>query len=205
MAPGHVAYGMRASYGMTYVTPDHVTAWERGVAVPNLQELTALAGALWCAPGDLMGAPRTLREHRLARGMAPEDVAHAIGMGVGDYLRMEETGRWTGSAFQSTQLGLTLQLSARDMIAVTGLEGELAALLVEAVSTRWQAHIRSVARLLSMEKRDLQEPLRTMHGEYQNLIARTLSRATGSATSGEEGKNYLDNIVQRFWECLGSR
>jgi hypothetical protein len=152
-----------------------------------------------------MGAPRTLREHRLARGLAPEDVAHSIGMGVGDYLRMEETGRWTGSAYQSSQLGRALQLSAPDMVAVTGLEDELAALLVEAVSTRWQAHIRAVARLLSMDKRELQEPLRTMHGEYQNLIARTLSRATGNATSGEEGKNYLDGIVQRFWECLGSR
>jgi transcriptional regulator with XRE-family HTH domain len=205
MAPGHVAYGMRASYGMTYVTPDHIAAWERGVATPTLQELTALAGALWCAPGDLMGAPRTLREHRLARGMAPEDVAHAIGMGVGDYLRMEEAGRWTGSAYQSSQLGVTLQLSVPDMVAVTGLEEQLAALLVEAVSTRWQAHIRAVARLLGMEKRQLQEPLRVMHGEYQNLIARTLSRATGAAASGEEGKNYLDGIVQRFWECLGSR
>jgi transcriptional regulator with XRE-family HTH domain len=204
MAPGHVAYGMRASYGMTYVTPDHISAWERGVAVPNLQELTALAGALWCAPGDLMGAPRTLREHRLARGMAPEDVAHAIGMGIAEYLRMEESGRWSGSAFQSTQLGRTLQLSVPDMVAVTGLEDELAALLVEAVSTRWQAHIRSVARLLSLEKRDLQDPLRTMHGEYQNLMARTLSRATGG-NADEEAKAYLDNIVQRFWECYGRR
>ncbi len=202
MAPGHVAYGMRASYGMTYVTPDHVSAWERGVALPTLQELTALAGALWCAPGDLMGAPRTLREHRLARGMAPEDVAHAIGMGVGDYLRMEESGRWSGTALQAAQLGRALQLPVSAMVAVTGLEGQLAGLLVEAVSTRWQAHIRAVARLLSMEKRDLQEPLRVMHGEYQNLMARTLSRAGGTVTSGEEAKDYLDGIVQRFWQCL---
>jgi transcriptional regulator with XRE-family HTH domain len=204
MAPGHVAYGMRASYGMTHVTPDHITAWERGIAVPALQELTALAGALWCAPGDLMGAPRTLREHRLARGMAPEDVAQAIGMSVADYLRMEETGRWTGTAFQSAQLGRALQLPPPAMIAITGLEEQLASLLKEAVSTRWQAHIRAVGRLLSMEKRELQEPLRAMHAEYQNLMARTLSRATASAAE-EEATSYLDNIVQRFWEYLGAR
>ncbi|MET8578345.1 helix-turn-helix transcriptional regulator [Streptomyces sp. NPDC005012] len=206
MAPGHVAYGMRASYGMTYVTPDHITAWERGIAVPSLHELTALAGALWCAPGDLMGAPRTLREHRLARGMAPEDVAQAIGMPLGDYLRMEESGRWTGTPFQAGQLGSALQLPPSAMIAITGLEEQLASLLVEAVSTRWQAHIKAVARLVSMEKRDLQDTLRTMHGEYQNLMAMALGRTSAAAASAEEGKkNYLDNIVQRFWECLGHR
>ena len=37
MAPGHVAYGMRASYGMSHVSPDHITAWERGDAVPPVE------------------------------------------------------------------------------------------------------------------------------------------------------------------------
>ncbi|MDG4863789.1 helix-turn-helix transcriptional regulator, partial [Streptomyces sp. T-3] len=54
MAPGHVAYGIRASYGLHHITPDHISAWERGSAAPTATELTALAGALWCAPGELL-------------------------------------------------------------------------------------------------------------------------------------------------------
>ena len=66
MGPEHVAYGLRVSYGLPYVTPDLVVAWERGIVCPTSPELTALAGVLWCSPGELIGRPRTLREHRLA-------------------------------------------------------------------------------------------------------------------------------------------
>lgn len=204
MAPGHVAYGMRASYGMTYVSPDHITAWERGLAVPTANELTALAAALWCSPRDLMGAPRTLREHRIARGVAPEDVARAVGLGLDAYLAMEETGRWTGDRMQSANLGAVLQLPPGDLLTLTGGDEELADLLTEAVSTRWQAHIHDIARLLSMERRDLKSVLRTMHGEYQALMAVTLSRA-GGASAGGDGRRYLDGIVDRFWTLLHDR
>lgn len=202
MAPGHVAYGMRASFGMTHVSPDHITAWERGAALPTANELTALAAALWCTPGELMGRPRTLLEHRLARGIAAEDVARATGLKLDAYHYMEENGRWTGDKQQSAKLGSFLKLPARDFVAVTGLEDELARLLTEAVSTRWQAHIRAIARLVSMERRDLQEPLRSMHQEYQALLAATLSRAGGAIASGEEGRRYLDKIVDHFWARL---
>jgi transcriptional regulator with XRE-family HTH domain len=202
MAPGHVAYGMRASYGLTHITPDHVTAWERGTAVPTASELTALAGALWCAPRELMGAPRTLREHRLARGLAAEDVARVTGLALDAYHHMEETGRWTGSKGQAAALGELLELPPRDFIAITGLEDELAHLLTEAVSTRWQAHIRAIARLVSMDRRDLREPLRAMHQEYQTLMAATLSRAGGTTASGEAGRQFLDDIVNHFWSRI---
>lgn len=202
MAPGHVAYGMRASYGMTYMTPEHITALERGVALPTANELTALAGALWCAPGELMGRPRTLLEHRLARGVAAEDVARATGVKLDAYLHMEETGRWAGDKRQSAELGSLLSLPPRDFVAVTGLEDELAGLLTEAVSTRWQAHIRAIARLVSMDRRALQEPLRAMQQEYQTLMAATLSRAGGDTASGEAGRRYVDDIVNHFWARL---
>ncbi|MGW3086670.1 helix-turn-helix domain-containing protein [Streptomyces sp. NPDC001108] len=202
MAPGHVAYGMRASYGMAYITPDHITAWERGTALPNAGELTALAGALWCNPNELMGAPRTLREHRIARGLAAEDVARATGVGVDDYLRMEETGQWTGGKRQSAALATALALPPRDFIAITGLEGELAQLLTEAVSTRWQAHIRAIARLIAVDRRELQDPLRDMHQEYQTLMAATLSRASGTTASGEDGRRYLEDIIDHFWSRI---
>ncbi|MFF8846515.1 helix-turn-helix transcriptional regulator [Streptomyces sp. NPDC015127] len=202
MGPGHVAYGMRASYGMTHITPEHIAAWERGTALPTANELTALAGALWCAPRDLMGAPRTLREHRLARGLAAEDVARATGIPLDAYHHMEETGRWAGDKRQSAELGTLLNLPPRDFVAITGLEDELARLLTEAVSTRWQAHIRDIAHLVSMERRDLKDPLRGMHQEYQTLLAATLSRAGGTIASGENGRRYIDDIVNTFWARL---
>lgn len=201
MAHGHVAHGMRASYGLAHVSPGHVAAWERGEALPTANELTALAGALWCAPGELMGRPRTLLEHRLARGLAAEDVAGFTGIGLDAYRHMEETGRWTGDERQSAKLGSLLDLPPRDHIAVTGLEDELARLLAEAVTTRWQAHIRAVARLVGMDKRDLKEPLRAMQQEYGDLMAATLSRA-GTAASGEKGRRYLEDIVHHFWDRL---
>ncbi|MCW8221275.1 helix-turn-helix domain-containing protein, partial [Streptomyces griseolus] len=74
MAPGHVAYGLGAQYGLR-ITAETVLAWERGVALPDERELKALAGVLWCAPGELLSEASTLREHRVARGMSPEDLA----------------------------------------------------------------------------------------------------------------------------------
>lgn len=201
MAPGHVAYGMSVSYGLTHITPHHITAWERGAATPTASELTALAGALWCFPGELMGQPRTLLEYRLARGIAADDVADATGLTRDAYHHMEEAQQWTGDAQQSAKLGSFLGLAPRDFVAVMGLEDELARLLTEAVNTRWQAHIRDIARLVSLEKRDLKDPLRTMHDEYQSLMDATLSRAGGTTTSGEGARRYLDAIVDRFWEA----
>ncbi|MFC9943871.1 helix-turn-helix domain-containing protein [Streptomyces pratensis] len=199
MAHGHVAYGMRASFGMAHVTPEHVEAWERGSALPDPGELAALAGALWCHPRELMGQPRTLREHRIAQGIAPEDVARGTGLPLDDYLRMEEAGRWSGDNRQSAKLGSVLRLPPRDFIAVTGLEGELARLLTEAVTTRWQAHVRAIAKLISMERKELHKPLDAMYNEYQVLMAATLSRASGTTASGEDGRRYLEEIVDHFW------
>lgn len=89
MAPGHVAYGLRAQYGL-HVTPDTVVAWERGRGVPGEQELTALAGVLWCSPAELIAAATTLREHRMARGLAPEELARRVGVAAGAYQKMED-------------------------------------------------------------------------------------------------------------------
>lgn len=200
MAPGHVAYGMRASYGMAHITPEHIAAWERGDALPNASELSALAGALWCAPDELMGSPHTLLEHRLARGISVEDIARLVGIDLETYRHMEGTGRWTGDKRQSANLSSVLNLPPRDFIAITGLEGELARLLTEAVSTRWQAHVRAIAKLLAMDRRDLQEPLRDMQQEYQTLMAATLSRA--STASGEAGRLFIEDIINQFWSRL---
>ncbi|NEE13511.1 XRE family transcriptional regulator, partial [Streptomyces sp. SID7499] len=97
--------------------------------------------------------------HRIARGVSAEDVARATGLTLDAYLAMEESGQWAGDKRQSVNLGEVLNLPPRDFIAITRLEDELARLLAEAVSTRWQAHIRDIAKLVSMERRDLKGPL----------------------------------------------
>ncbi|MER6123794.1 helix-turn-helix transcriptional regulator [Streptomyces sp. NPDC001795] len=204
MAPEHVAYGMRSSYGLPYVTPDLVIAWERGTATPSAQELTALAGMLWCSPGELIGAPRTLREHRIARGLAPEDVAHAVGIELLAYVRMEEAGEWRGTDRQSAALADVLDLSLPDFITVTGRNGRLAELLRSAVTTRWQAYVRPLGKLLPLDRRLLEDVLTEMHADYQGQMVATLSWGTAAAAagSGEAGRDYLDHIVENFWSTV---
>lgn len=201
MAHGHVAYGLRASYGLTYITADTVAAWERGLTSPTSAELTALAATLWCSPGELMGAPRTLREHRVARGLAPEDVARQAGVEIQAYLRMEETDTWRGNERQSEALARILQLSVPDFVTVTGRAEPLAELLRSAVTTRWQGYVRPVSKLLPLDKRHVEDVLRQMHEDYQSRMARTLSwgGGAGSDASGEAGRDFLDRVLEHFW------
>ncbi len=205
MGPEHVAYGMRASYGLPYVTPDLVIAWERGIASPSSPELTALAGVLWCSPGELIGRPRTLREHRIARGIAPEDVARAVGTDLAGYLRMEESGQWRGNERQSAALAEVLGLALPDFVTVTGREAKLAELLHSAVTTRWQAYVRPVLKLAPLDKGVLEAVLQALHQDYQGHMAATLSWGGGSSGASESGKDFLDRIVENFWQAVESR
>jgi transcriptional regulator with XRE-family HTH domain len=202
MGPEHVAHGMRVSYGLPYVTPDLVVAWERGTAAPAASELTALAGVLWCSPGDLIGRPQTLREHRIARGVAPEDVARAVGVALPAYLRMEETDDWRGTDRQSAALADVLGLALPDFVAVTGREEKLAELLSSAVSTRWQAYVRPVAKLAPLDRRVLENVLQVLHQDYQGHMAATLSWGGGSGDSSAAGRDFLDRIVEHFWAAV---
>jgi transcriptional regulator with XRE-family HTH domain len=202
MGPEHVAHGMRVSYGLPYVTPDLVIAWERGAASPRNTELTALAGVLWCSPGDLIGRPRTLREHRIARGLAPEDVARAVGVALAAYLRMEEGDGWRGSDRQSAALADVLGLALPDFVAVTGREERLAELLTSAVTTRWQGYVRPVAKVAPLERRVLENVLQVLHQDYQGHMAATLSWGGGSGGAGATGRDFLDRIVDHFWAAV---
>ncbi|GAA3171291.1 helix-turn-helix transcriptional regulator [Streptomyces virens] len=199
LGPDHVAHTLRASYGLPYVTPGLVTAWERGTAGPSHTELTALAGVLWCSPGELIGRPRTLREHRVARGLAPEDVARAVGQEIHAYLRMEETGRWRGTERQSAALTRLLSLSPADVVTVTGREEALAELLRSAATTRWQAYVRPVRKVVPLERRPVEEALHRLHRDYQGRMAATLSWGGGHGDAGEGGREFLDRIVEHFW------
>ncbi|KAA0935063.1 helix-turn-helix domain-containing protein [Streptomyces apricus] len=203
MGPEHVAYGMRTSFGLPHVTPDLVLTWERGLASPGHGELVALAGVLWCSVSELIGAPRTLREHRIARGLAAEDVARAVGLQLLAYIRMEEADEWRGSERQSAALAEVLELSLADHVTVTGREPKLAQMLRGAVTTRWQAYVRPVGKLLPMERRVVGHALRALHTEYQGRMVKTLSWAGGAVTlDADAGHDFLDRIVDRFWTTI---
>nr|WP_078508609.1 helix-turn-helix transcriptional regulator [Streptomyces zinciresistens] len=204
MGPEHVAHGLRVSYGLPYVTGDLVIAWERELTAPDSGELTALAGVLWCSPGELLGRPRTLREHRISRGLAPEDVARAVGHDTRAYLRMEEHDDWQGTERQSAALAHTLGLTLPDFITVTGREGRLADLLHSAVTTRWQAYVRPVGRMVPLDRRVLEDALQGLHQSYQGQMAATLSWGGGSGDSSAAGREFLDRIVERFWTAVRS-
>ncbi|MFE7767054.1 helix-turn-helix domain-containing protein [Streptomyces sp. NPDC057438] len=208
MGPEHVAYGMRSSYGLPHVTPDLVAAWERGGVAPTRPELAALAGVLWCSPAELIGTPRTLREHRTARGLAAEDVARAAGLELPAYLRLEESEEWHGTDRQAAALGVALDLTVPELVVAMGREERLRELLQDAVTTRWQAHVRPAVKLLSLDRQLdrhlLEDVLREMHTDYQNLMTATLTWANGTAAtdSGDTGRDYLDRIVGHFWSLV---
>ncbi|MFJ2947868.1 helix-turn-helix domain-containing protein [Streptomyces sp. NPDC087226] len=202
MDPDHVAHALRGSYGLPYVTSALVAAWERGNATPSHAELTALAGVLWCSPGELLGRPRTLREHRVARGLAPEDVARAVGHELHAYLRMEETGRWRGTERQASALARLLTLSLADVVTVTVREDGLAELLRGAATTRWQAYVRPVSKIVPLERLLLEGALHRLHQDYQGHMAATLSWGGGHGDAGESGREFLDRIVEHFWTAV---
>ncbi|MEW2293091.1 XRE family transcriptional regulator [Streptomyces sp. NPDC006743] len=201
MGPEHVAHGMRVSYGLPYVTPDLVVAWERGAASPSGPELTGLAGVLWCAPGELIGRPRSLREHRIARGLRPEDVARAVGLEPPRYLRMEERDDWRGTERQSAALAEVLALALPDFVAVTGREEQLAGLLRSAVGTRWQGYVRPVGKVVPLRRALLEKVLQQLHQDYQGQMVASLSWGGTSAAgeAGDAGRDFLDRIVEHFW------
>ncbi|MEU4267151.1 helix-turn-helix transcriptional regulator [Streptomyces sp. NPDC026092] len=201
MAPGHVAYGLRAQYGLA-VVPETVIAWERGRLAPSAQELTALAGVLWCAPGELIADATTLREHRMARGLSTDELARRVGLDGPGYLKMEESGRWRGNERQTAALAETLGLGPRELVQVTGRSDELATLLRDAATTRWQAYVRPVVKLLPLPKRVLEAALQRLHTDYHAKMVATSSWGASGA-SGDAGREYLDGIVAHFWDAVG--
>ncbi|GAA3817111.1 helix-turn-helix transcriptional regulator [Streptomyces coacervatus] len=204
MGPEHVAYGLRVSYGLPYVSPDLVLAWERGTVAPSGAELSALAGVLWCSPGDIIGRPRTLREHRIARGLAPEDIARTVGLEFLAYMHMEEHNAWRGNERQSATLADLLDLSLPDFVTVTGREEKLAEQLRSAVTTRWQAYVRPVAKTVPLDRHLLEDTLQALHQEYQGQMVASLSWGDGNAASdsSDAGRAFLDRIVDHFWAAV---
>ncbi|MFE0189167.1 XRE family transcriptional regulator [Streptomyces sp. NPDC058989] len=204
MTPAHVAYGIWAAFGIQ-ISPATVASWELGEAAPTEPELTALAGALWCAPGDLLGAPNTLREYRLAHGLSPDGLALAIGMDQAAYERLEAGGTWRGNDRQAAALARTLTLPLPALLRFTGRAEKLTELLTSAVTTRWQAYVRPVGKLTSLPKEDVQDVLQELHADYQASMTATLNWGGGGGTeeSGQTGRAFVDDILAEFWKRVG--
>lgn len=199
MRPADVAHGMWAAYGLR-VPPETVAGWERGDAAPGTAELTALTGALWCAPAELLRSPQTLHQHRLARGLAAADVARMTGMPAGAYEEAERTGTWHGDDRQTAALGAALQLPPATLLELTGRSGRLTAVLREAVTTRWQAHAGRVAALVPLPRPRVEAALRRLHRDYQSTATGALSWTGGAAADGSAGADFLAGVLTRFWE-----
>lgn len=198
----HVAYGMRAAYGLA-VPAAAVADWEKGHARPTHHELDALAGALWCTPADLMGSSTPLHAHRRAHGLPLDDVARHIGMDPATYLSAERTGRWPGTESQATRLAYLLRLPLPDLLDLTGRTEPLARHLRDAATTRWQPHVRPVARLTRLPRRALERALSALHEEYQTRTAAARNWDEDPASESAAGATtYLQQILPRFWELL---
>ncbi|WP_190016510.1 helix-turn-helix domain-containing protein [Streptomyces lucensis] len=202
MHPAQVAAVMGAAYGL-HVSPLTVTRWESGREAPTEEELIALAGALWCSVGDLMAAPRTAREHRLAAGNAVADVALRLGITPAVYEEMERSGRWQLARSQAALLAEMLALPLAAHLEVNGQAGRLAELLRRAVTARWQGCVRPVHRLVPRPRPRIEGALHHLHADYQSLTG-TLDWGAGTITlnAGEEARAFLDGIVEVFCRRL---
>ncbi|WP_431782855.1 helix-turn-helix domain-containing protein [Streptomyces chumphonensis] len=208
MTPAHVSYGMWAAFGLR-IAPETITAWELQEASPDETELAALAGALWCAPGDLLGTPRTLHEYRLLKGVALSDVALRIGMPAARYAEVERTGKWTGSDQQAATLAVTLDLSPRTHIELIGKDGALRGYLRSAAGSRWQAYVKPVHKLLpTLERSTVERVLERLHDEFHKRSFSSLSWISTETETGsnsvDAGRQFLDEVTEHFWAHLAA-
>lgn len=103
--------------------------------------------------------------------------------------------------------GRAARLSLPDLITVTGHEARLAELLRTAGSTRWQAYVKPVGRIVPLDRRLLEDALQELHRDYQGQLTATLGWGDGGAAgeAGDAGRAFLDRIVDAFWTSLESR
>ncbi|MET9962479.1 transcriptional regulator [Streptomyces sp. NPDC006326] len=194
----------------TPVHPDLVAAWEQGFQAPTDQQLFALAAVLWCDPTTLMGIePRTLAEHRIARGLTVERLAYRIGMGPAEYRAAEEARHWQGDTWQTRALVEALGLSLRKLIGIMGRVDELAAHLRSAVDGRWKAHVEPVAEIVVVDVTSVGDALRTMHAEFAEFSERYMGHLVARNDDARlkeiaaERAAYLRRLVDHFWELIG--
>ncbi|MFF8831131.1 transcriptional regulator [Streptomyces sp. NPDC015131] len=192
------------------VHPGLVTAWEQGAQVPSEPQLFALADVLWCAPTTLMGVePRTLAEHRLARGLSVERVAYRIGMDPGAYRAAETARRWDGDLRQTRALVDALGLSLRKLVGIMGRDEELAEHLRAALEGRWKTRVAPVAEIVVVNETLVGDALRTMHAEFAAFSERYMGHLVARNDDARlrevaaERSAYLHRLVDHFWDLIG--
>ncbi len=117
---------------------------------------------------------------------------------------MEEHDQWRGTERQSSALAELLDLSLPEFISVTGRDSRLAELLRSAMTTRWQAYVRPIGKMVPLDRRLLEDSLQELHEDYQAQMVATLSWGGGNSAvaAGEAGRDFLDQIISRFWAMV---
>ncbi|MEY9962191.1 transcriptional regulator with XRE-family HTH domain [Streptacidiphilus sp. MAP12-16] len=200
LSPVMVARAM-ASHGV-YAVPPQVIAWETGELLPSEAQLVALARALWCPPGQLMGGRAvSIRDHRLALGLPPEELARQLGLTPRVYAQLEATPRWTGDEDETYLLAQALRLTPRALVAATGRGEELQVLLQRAIDGRWQPQAKALARLVPTLGREwIDHALRVLHDEGHTSGALW----GGDSPDEAEPPPGPEELTERFWLLLDS-
>ncbi|MET9431741.1 transcriptional regulator [Streptomyces sp. NPDC003036] len=208
LTTSQVAHSM-AACGVP-VHPDLIAAWEQGSHLPSEPHLFALADVLWCSATTLMGIePRTLAEHRLARKLSVERLAHRIGMDPAAYRAAEAAHRWDGDIRQTRALVDALGLTLRQLVGLMGRDEELARHLRTAIEGRWKVHVAPVAEIVVVDETSVGDALRTMHTEFAEFSERYMGHLmarNGDARLKEvaaERSAFLHRLVDHFWELVG--
>lgn len=199
LSPAMLARAM-AAHGV-HPAPPQVIAWETGELLPGEQELTALARALWCPPGRLMGGrARSIRDHRIALDLPQDEVARQLGLTPRVYAQLEAAPRWTGDEDLAYLLARVLRLDPYALVLATGRGEELRAVLQRAVGGRWQPQAKAVARLVPTLDRDrIEGVLRVLHDEGRTATALWSGDRPDQESLGPE------ELEHRFWLLLAER
>ena len=209
MTPEQVATDM-AKVGV-HLGPELVEAWEQGTQVPTERQLFALADVLWCPTTVLMAIrPRTLRDHRLARQLTSERLAHRIGMELHTYATAEAEHRWNGDEHQTRALAEALGMPPEDLRQIIGQVEGLVHLLAQAVEGRWKSHVVPLADLADVDEQRVQYALRVLRQEYTQITERYMGHVVaGSAEArlreiaGERAR-WLRRLPEHFWQLVGA-
>jgi len=198
LSPAMVARAM-ASHGV-WAVPPQVIAWESGELLPTEAELVALARALWCPPGQLMGGrAASVRDHRLALDLPPDEVARQLGLTPREYAQLESAPRWTGDADLTYLLAQALRLTPRALVAATRRNEDLQELLQRAVDGRWQPQAKALSRLVpTLGRERIDHALRVLHDEGQTASALWSGRQQ-EETQPPPGPEELE---EHFWLLL---
>jgi transcriptional regulator with XRE-family HTH domain len=199
LSPAMVARAM-GSHGV-YPAPPQVIAWESGELLPSEIELVALARALWCPPGQLMGGrASSIRDHRLALDLPQEEIARQLGLTPRVYAQLEIAEHWTADEDTTYVLAHALGLTPRALVTATRRAEDLQALLQRAVDGRWQPQAKAVARLIPTLDRDrIDHALRVIHDE-----GHTSGALWGGDNQAEETPPPgPEELMEQFWLLIG--